>query len=165
MSIHGDAGIAIKTALLSGLRVEELAYTYNQQICKKDTCDCKKLHVIQKPNGLPIVIVNWFRRQKKCYLAIMPSRLWDNFRGIVSFSEGDTKYAESVARRIATIDFDDIRKMYYSVMQGTMAYGEIQVLTGRATMDAAIDCMTQLESLSVKYYKAWEKCGIILPVL
>lgn len=165
MSIHGDAGIAIKTALLSGLRVDELAYAYNQHICEQDYCECKKLHVFQKPDGLTIVVVNWIRKQKKCYLAVLPSRLWNNFRSIVSFSEGDIKNANAIVKSATGDDFADIRKIYYSVMQGTMDKNEIQVLTGRANMETATHCMTHLDLLIVKYYNAWEKVGIILPVL
>src|SRR5687768_1903870 len=37
MSIPGDSGLAIKTALLSGLRTDEIEYAYNQQVCAQDS--------------------------------------------------------------------------------------------------------------------------------
>jgi intergrase/recombinase len=166
MSIQGDSGIAIKTALLSGLRIDELQYVYNQQVCAQDSCECEKLHVICKSNGLAIIAINWTRKYKKCYFTILPTRLWDNFRSMVSFSESDIKNANTISKQEAGIDFAEIRKIYYSVMFGTMDANEIQVLTGKAKKEVAIDCMTQkLDLLTYKYCKAWEKFGVILPVV
>lgn len=165
MSIAGEPGITIKTALLSGLRVDELAYVYNQPMCEQDSCNCKKIHMTTKSNGLTIVQVNWIRKQKKCYLAILPSRLWQNFRAIVPFGERDLKNAEAVAKRIAGIDFADIRRLYCSVIRRTMDTNETQVMIGKATMEVASYCITQVEVMTEKYCKAWEKVGIILPVL
>jgi hypothetical protein len=165
MSIQGDSGIAIKTALLSGLRIDELQYVYNQQICGNEFCECDKLHIIRKPTGLSTIIVNWVRKRKKCYLIILPSRLWDNFRAIASLGEGDIKNANAIAKRVANIDFVDFREIYFLAMQSTMELHEIQVLNGKASFDNVLDCMAQLDSLAEKYCKAWEKIGIILPVL
>jgi intergrase/recombinase len=166
MSIPGDSGLAIKTAFLSGLRIDELGYAYNQQVCAQDSCECEKLHVICKSNGLAIIAINWTRKYKKCYFTILPSRLWDNFRSMISFSESEIKNANTISKQEAGIDFAEIRKIYYSVMLGTMDANEIRILGGKTNYEAAKDCMTfGLDSMMDRYCKAWEKYGLVLPVL
>lgn len=166
MSIPGDSGMALKAALLSGLRIDELQYAYNQQVCGQESCECEKLHVVRKPNGLCIISINWIRRHKRCYFAILPSRLWDSFRNVVSFGESDIKNANTIAKHQVSIDFAELRKIYYSVMLGAMHIDEVRVLTGKASVEAARDCLIyRVDSLAENYCKAWEKFGIVLPVL
>jgi hypothetical protein len=84
---------------------------------------------------------------------------------MVSFNESDVNSANTLIEQEAGIDFTKIRTIYYSVMQGTMDTNEIQVLSGKASLEVAMDCTTQLDSLTVKYCRAWEKHGMILPIL
>ncbi len=163
MSIQGDSGIAVKTALFSGLREEEMIYSYSQQICLNDSCKCNNLHIITKLNGISIVGLNWVRKAKRCYFTILPTTLWDRFRSLVPFDSSNIAKANIVVKQSAGINFEQLRKIYFQVMCTTMEKSEIQVLTGKASLEAASECMSKkLNMMADKYYKAWEKFGVIL---
>ena len=61
--VKGELGIISKTGLFAGTREDELIYIYNTPICNNGSiCDaerCKSLHLINKKNGMTIVVVNW----------------------------------------------------------------------------------------------------------
>jgi hypothetical protein len=160
MSISGTVGLTIKIALLTGLRPEEVLYIYRQEICEIQNCDCYKLHIISKENGLSIVIINWFRDNKTCYLAILPTRLLSSFRDLVSFDSDDIDRAGSIMKQAVGIEFEQLRIIYCQVISTTMDASEVNVLSGNATIDAAKDSVNYgLDSMASKYCKAWGKFG------
>jgi hypothetical protein len=166
MAISGAAGLTIKIALLTGLRPDEVLYMHRQEICEIQNCDCHKLHIVKKENGLSIVIINWFRDHKRCYLAILPTRLLSSFRDLVSFDSGDIDRAGSIVKQTVGIDFEQLRTIYCQVISNTMDINKVNVLSDKATIQDARDCVNYgLDSMVVKYQKAWEKFGLVLPVL
>ena len=75
--------------LYSGLRQEEIIYLHNTDICNNlGGCSCNKLHVIKKPNGLTVVIMNLFKGHKKCYFTILPTLIFEEFRRAPNFDKG-----------------------------------------------------------------------------
>ena len=87
MTIQGDIGFIIKVGLFSGLREEEIIYSHSKEICPDNAGHkCDKLHVINKPNGMSIITLNWFRGNKQCYFFIMPTNIWKQFRSLSRFT-------------------------------------------------------------------------------
>ena len=166
MAIPGPVGLAIKIALLTGLRSEEILYIHRQEACNVQSCDCSNLHIIDGQNGLSVVIINWFHDKQRCYLTMLPTRLLESFRTFVSVNEHDLANAEKAVMQSAGIDFDELREIFFCVMRSTMMAREFAVLTGKATPEAARDCITyKRDSMANQYCKAWEKFGVILPVI
>lgn len=86
LELNGDLGLIIKFGLYSGLREDEMVYIYDKDICPDKTgCGCDKLHVIDKPNGNSIVLIQWHRGHKKCYFIIVPTALFKEFRNLERF--------------------------------------------------------------------------------
>ena len=85
--IQGHIGLTVKVGLFTGLREEEIIYIHYKEICNSlGGCKCERLHVINEPNGMTIVMVNWFRGHKKCYFTIMPTKIWQQFRNTLNFN-------------------------------------------------------------------------------
>ena len=81
VAIPGEIGLTVKVGVYSGLRQEEIICLHNTNICSNlSGCNCNKLHVIKKPNGLTVVIMNLFRGHKKCYFTILPTLIFEQFR-------------------------------------------------------------------------------------
>lgn len=96
----------------------------------------------------------------------MPIRLWESFRNLLTFDSSDITNANFTAKQSAGIDFEQLRKIYFQVICSTMETSEFEVLSGNATFGAASDCVTnRLDLMADKYWKAWEKFGVILPLL
>jgi intergrase/recombinase len=71
--IGGEIGLTIKFGIFSGLREDEILYIHKKEICiDLIGCRCEKLHVVSKPNGITVVMINWFRGHKKCYFTLIP---------------------------------------------------------------------------------------------
>ena len=67
----------MKARLFSGLREDEIIYIHNTEICNNvEGCSRNKLHVIDKSNGVSIIVVNW------CYFTILPTKIWQEFRKV-----------------------------------------------------------------------------------
>ncbi len=65
LEIDGDIGLVIKFAFFSGLRGEEITYAHETAICDSLTgCNCDKLHITHKQNGVSIIILNRIVGQK-----------------------------------------------------------------------------------------------------
>ena len=168
MAIQGESGLTAKVALLSGLRKKEMIYAYCQEICDNvSCCGCHKLHIIDKRNGLVIVSLNWIRNDvHRCYFAILPMMLWQQFRSLPAFNEGDIKAADKLVSKAAGIKFSDIRSIFGQVMRGTMNTRQVEILIGAASQSAARSSFVLgIDEMSRCYVLAWEKAGVILPVL
>ena len=48
-------------------------------------CTCAKLHVLEKPNGTSIVLIQWHRGHKKCYFTIVPTEIFKAFKDYAFF--------------------------------------------------------------------------------
>ena len=58
-----------------------MLYVYNKDICPdKSGCSCSKLHVIEKPNGVSVVLIQWHRGHKKCYFTLVPTKVFKAFK-------------------------------------------------------------------------------------
>lgn len=161
MTIQGDIGLTVKVGLLTGLREDELIYTYSAEICSNQGgCNCPKLHVVSKPNGLTVVVVNWFRAHKKCYFTIMPTGVWTRFRALTSFNDSDIDIAHKMTKKVAEIKFVDLRKINYNVMCRVMEMHEADVLVGRAKSVAAKHyAIYELDNMVERYKQAWQDFG------
>jgi intergrase/recombinase len=87
LEIQGEIGLIVKMGLYSGLREEELVYVHKRPMCSNlAACGCDKLHVVDKPNGTSVVLIQWHRGHKKCYFSIIPTDLWIAFKKLSSFA-------------------------------------------------------------------------------
>ena len=101
MGIQGDIGFTIKVGLFSGLREDEMIYSHSKEICPDNAGHKRdRLHVINKPNGMTVVTLNWFRGNKQCYFFIIPTKIWDHFRRLPRFTR-----KEEIIMRIENREF------------------------------------------------------------
>ena len=78
LKVEGEIGNVIKFAFFSGLETTEVIYTFETDICPDLTgCDCEKLHIMHKPNGYSIIVLNRIVGQKHSYFTIVPTALWN----------------------------------------------------------------------------------------
>ena len=83
LEIDGDIGIIIKFAFFSGLRGEEITYVHDTAICDSLAgCNCGKLHITDKKNGVSIIVLNRIVGQKHSYFTMVPTPLWSMFRDL-----------------------------------------------------------------------------------
>jgi hypothetical protein len=154
----------VKMGLYSGLREEELVYVYKKSICPNlAACGCDKLHVMNKPNGISIVLIQWHRGHKKCYFSIIPTTLWQEFRTLPSFDYNPhIKSAHAyIKAKDPILNFMWLRKTHYNVMCRVLKPFEANILAGRAkTVDARHYAMYELYSMSKNYEEAWSKFGL-----
>jgi len=162
LAIQGDFGLIVRMGLYSGLREAELVYVHDMEICaNQGGCKCYKLHVINKQNGLSIVLINWFRAHKKCYFTILPTQIWSRFRDLPTFDMGNIEIAHSMTKKVAAVKFMDLRKIHYNVMCRVMEMNEADILVGRAKSVAAQHyAMYELDNMAEEYNQAWTKFGI-----
>ena len=163
MTIQGDVGFIIKVGLFSGLREEEIIYSHGREICPDNAGHkCDKLHVINKPNGMSIITLNWFRGNKQCYFFIMPTNIWNQFRSLSRFTrKEEINSAHNIVKREVGIKFMDLRKLHYNVVRNTMDPNEADVLAGRAkTVSAQHYALYQLDKMAESYKQAWQKFDI-----
>jgi hypothetical protein len=167
MAIDGQAGLVAKVCVLAGLTEDEALYCYNQEICDNSCCNCHKLHIINKRNGMTIVIINWARdHDRKIYFALMPTLLWDRFRALTAFNESDIGAADKVVKESVGIELSCVCKIFYSLMQKMMNSDQVAVLVGNAKPCAARWCLLfELDEMLERYVRAWENAGIVLPVI
>ena len=107
MGIQGEIGFIIKVGLFSGLREEEIIYSHGKEICPDNAGHkCDKLHVINKPNGMSIITLNWFRGNKQCYFFIMPTNIWKQFRNLSRFTrKEEINSAHNIVKREVGLKF------------------------------------------------------------
>jgi intergrase/recombinase len=164
LEIQGEIGLIIKFGLFSGLREEELIYVHNKSICPNlGGCGCDKLHVMNKPNGISVILIQWHRGHKKCYFSLIPTKMWEEFRKLQSFDYNPhIKSAHSYMKaKDPILHFMWLRKAHYNVMCRIMKPFEANILAGRAkTVDAKHYAMYELDLMSNNYVEAWEKFGL-----
>jgi intergrase/recombinase len=98
-AITCDSDFLPFVGLFSGLRQDEIVYMHDAEICSNlGGCNCNKLHVINKSNGFTIVVINWFRGNKKCYFTILPTSIWEEFRKVPNFNEVDIEVAHKLQK-------------------------------------------------------------------
>jgi intergrase/recombinase len=162
--MNGDMGLIVKFGLFSGLREDEMVHVYNKTLCNNlSGCVCEKLHVLDKPNGTSIVLIQWHRGHKKCYFTIIPTEIFKAFKELSSFAYNPhIKSAHSyIKTKDQILNFMWLRKAHYNVMCRTMKPFEANVLAGRAkTVDAKHYAMYELDSMSNNYEEAWTKYGV-----
>jgi intergrase/recombinase len=160
-AIPGDVGFTIRVGLYSGLREDELVYCYSMEICNQGGCSCNKLHVVNKSNGMTVVVINWFRGHKKCYFTIMPTKIWQQFRSLHAFSDIDIETAHKICKRNANVKFMDLRKIHYNVMCRVMEMNEADILVGRAKSVAAKHyAMYEIDKMAERYAEGWGKATV-----
>jgi intergrase/recombinase len=100
MSIQGEIGLTVKVGLFSGLREEEIIYLHKTEVCSNlSGCNCDNLHAINKPNGMTVVVVNWFRGHKKCYFTFLPTAIWNRFRQLDAFDSVNIEVAHKLTKK------------------------------------------------------------------
>jgi len=88
LAIPGEIGFTVRMGLFTGLREEELYYIHDKEICCNELgCKCNDLHPINIDNntGITIIGINWIRGNKKAFVTIVPTKMWERFRRITTF--------------------------------------------------------------------------------
>ena len=164
LAIPGDMGLVVKIGLFSGLREDEARYIHGKEICVNNVgCRCDKLHVVHKQNGITGIGINWIRGNKKCYLTLMPTMIWQKFRERSSFSEAEQQAANKITKHDAGILYMAMRKIHYNVMRSNtmMTFEQADVLAGRAKSTSAQYYVAyDLDIMAEKYKKAWRSFGV-----
>jgi intergrase/recombinase len=163
--VKGELGTISQMGLLAGTREDELVYMYNTPVCDKgsicDTEKCKNLHLINKKNGMTIVVVNWHRRGKHCYFTIVPTTLWQAFKALPKFTYYDIKATHIYLKSRLDLKFMYLRKLHYNVMLRTLGKDAAEVLAGRAnTVSARHYLMVEVDRLTEQVIDAWSKFGV-----
>ncbi len=164
MAIQGEIGLTVKVGLFSGLREEEIIYIHKTEVCNNlGGCSCSKLHVVNKSNGLTVVIINWFRAHKKSYFTIIPTKVWEQFRNVTNFNNTDIQIAHKLTKKITDIMFVGLRKIHYNVMSRAMGMNEADILAGRAkSVSARHYAIYELDRITESYVQAWSKFGVAI---
>jgi intergrase/recombinase len=164
LQLQGEIGLIVRFAIFSGLREDELVHIHKKEVCSNlGGCSCERLHVIEKPNGLSVILIQWYRGHKKCYFSIVPTSLWKAFRSLHFFDYNPhIKSAHSYLKaKDKDLHFMWLRKAHYNIMCRSMKPFEANILAGRAkTVDAKHYAMYELDAMSKSYAEAWRKFGI-----
>lgn len=162
-SLDGEIGFFVRYGLFTGNREDELVYMKGKEICPNNLgCGCEKLHVIRK-GRFAVVVLNWFRGQKKAYFTILPSAVWDELRACKSFTMGEIQIAHKVLKAKYGLKFMDLRKLHFNAMCKVMELPQAEVLAGRANaVSARHYALYELDKMVELYEKAWERFGVRL---
>ena len=102
MGIPGEIGFTVRMGLFTGLREEELYYIHDRETCYNELgCKCNNLHPININCGVTIIGINWIRGNKKAFVTILPTKMWEQFRRITKFDRHDIVAAHSITKRDA----------------------------------------------------------------
>jgi intergrase/recombinase len=158
---RGELAILIRFALFTGLRGEEIAYVHCKPLCTKlASCNCENLHVVNKANGISVIVVNRIMGQKHCYFTIVPTSLWLDFRALPKADYELRKFAHLSIKEATNGDVAlmDLRKFNYNVnVRSEMKEMGAEVLAGRAkTVSARHYLLNELDLLAEQYRKAWQ---------
>jgi hypothetical protein len=100
LSIPGEIGFIVRIGLLTGLREEELYYIHDKEICNNELgCRCKNLHPIIMDNEMTIIGINWVRANKKAFVTILPTKMWEEFRVIPKFDRSNIVAAHAINKK------------------------------------------------------------------
>lgn len=160
VAAKGELATLIRFALFSGLRGEEIDYVYAKPVCGKlASCSCENLHVVNKLGGFTIVVINRIVGQKHCYFTIVPTKVWDDFRGIPAVNYDLRKIAHKMIkqRTEGETTFMDLRKYHYNInVRSDMREMGAEVLAGRAkTVSARHYLLNEIDLLAEQYSAAW----------
>jgi len=110
---------------------------------------------------MTVVIMNLFRGHKKCYFTILPTSIFEQFREVLKFGKADLEVAHKLSKRIANINFIELRKIHYNVMSRVMDMNEANILEGRAkSLSARHYSVYELDRLTDTYIRCWERLGV-----
>jgi hypothetical protein len=169
MAMDGQTGLVAKVCMLAGLTENEALYCYNQEVCDNSAsrCSCHKLHIINKRNGMTIIVINWARDHgRRVYFTLMPTLLWDRFRALTAFNESDIRAAGKVVKESAGIELSCVCRIFYAIMKQITNEEQIDILSGKASLAAAKCCLLfGIDELVRRYVDGWERVGVILPIL
>jgi intergrase/recombinase len=163
---EGEISTIIQFGIFSGLREDEMLYVYNKDTCPdRSGCSCSKLHVIEKSNGVSVVLIQWHRGHKKCYFTLVPTKVLKAFKSMDEFEYRPHIRSAHEYMKVKTKDdkitFMWLRKAHYNVMCRVMKPFEANVLAGRAkSVDAKHYAMYELDEMSDKYAEAWKKFDV-----
>ena len=158
----GELAVLIRFFLFTGLRGEEISYVHQKPICPKLAgCSCENLHVVNKSNGISVIVINRIMGQKRCYFTIVPSKLWQEFRALTKADYELRKFAHLQIKEAMNGEMTlmDLRKVNYNInVRSEMKEMGVEVLAGRAkTVSARHYLLNELDELADQYAKAWEK--------
>ena len=156
----GEFGILIRFALFSGLRGEEIDYVHSKPVCGKlASCNCDNLHIVNKPSGYAVIVINRIVGQKHCYFTITPTRLWEEFRALPVVNYDLRKIAHKMIKQATNGEstFMDLRKYHYNInVRSPMREMGAEILAGRAkTVSARHYLLNELDVLTEHYSAAW----------
>ena len=156
LEINGEIGIIIKFAFFSGLRGEEITYVHETAICDSlSGCNCHKLHITHKKNGVSIVVLNRIVGQKHSFFTIVPTTLWYEFRGLNKVTKEERNIAHLMIKNQTEgkATLMDLRKFHYNILCRS-AMGEVgaEVLASRAkSISAKHYLIHELDKMSQQY--------------
>jgi intergrase/recombinase len=158
LEIDGEIGVIIKFAFSSGLRGEEITYAHETAICDSLTgCNCDKLHITHKQNGVSIVVLNRIVGQKHSYFTIVPTQLWNDFRGLGRVTKEERNVAHLMIKNQTEgkATLMDLRKFHYNILcRSDMGEVGAEVLAGRAkSISAKHYLIHELDKMSLQYAK------------
>ena len=158
LEIDGDIGVIIKFAFFSGLRGEEITYAHETSICDSLAgCDCEKLHITHKKNGISIVILNRIVGQKHSYFTIVPTQIWKEFRGLDRVTKEERNIAHMMIKSntAGKATLMDLRKFHYNILcRSEMGEVGAEVLAGRAkSVSAKHYLIHELDKMTGQYAK------------
>ena len=158
LEIDGELGINIKFAFFYGLRGEEITYVHETPICDSLLgCNCDKLHISYKKNGVSIVVLNRIVGQKHSYFTIVPTTLWKEFRSLNRVSKEERKIAHVIIKSHAggKVTLMDLRKFHYNILcRSDMGEVGAEVLAGRTkSISAKHYLIPELDKMSQQYAK------------
>jgi hypothetical protein len=158
LEIDGDIGVIIKFAFFSGLRGEEITYAHETAICDSLTgCNCEKLHITHKKNGVSIVVLNRIVGQKHSYFTIVPTMVWNEFSGLNEVTKEERNIAHLMIKNQTEgkSTLMDLRKFHYNILCRS-EMGEIgaEVLAGRVkSISAKHYLIHELDKMSQQYVR------------
>ena len=129
-------------------------------MCSKlASCNCENLHVVNKPNGYNVILINRIVGQKHCYFTITPTKLWEDFRALPVVNYDLRKVAHKMIKEATEGEstFMDLRKYHYNInVRSAMKEMGAEVLAGRAkTVSARHYLLNELDILTEHYSVAW----------
>jgi hypothetical protein len=164
LAIPGEIGFTVRMGIFTGLREEELYYIHDRNICKNELgCKCDDLHPVNIDDSISVIGINWIRGNKKAFVTILPTVIWNQFRKLPKFDRHDIMAAHSITKRDAGVLYRELRKIHYNVMRfkDTMTSDEADALAGRAkTVSAQHYVLHDVKLFTDKYVQAWGNLGV-----
>ncbi|MDQ6723464.1 MAG: hypothetical protein M3Z01_04275 [Thermoproteota archaeon] len=76
------------------------------------------MHIIDKNNGFSIIVLNRIVGQKHSYFTIVPTEIWNEFRGLGKADYAQRKTAHSLIKNYTDgkTSLMDLRKFHYNIL-------------------------------------------------